>query len=112
MIAAAPARRREVNGASLDRYAVKIVPIDSVTPSPENEDIYGPIEHDESMDNLIDSIRRKGLAEPIQTTADRERFILSGHRRYYAACQLGWKECLSRSTPASAEKAIRSITGS
>ena len=83
----------------LDRYKVEFVPIDSITPSPENEAIYGPIEHDEAMDNLIDSIRRKGLDQPILTTVDPDRFILSGHRRHYAAKYLDWKEvpiCIAR----------------
>ena len=81
------------NGKSrLNRYAVKFVPIDSITPSPENNDIYGPIAHDDAMENLIDSIRRKGLDEPILTTGDSERFILSGHRRYYAMRALGHTE--------------------
>ena len=83
--------------SKLDRYAVKFVLIDSITPSPENDEIYGPIEHDDSMDNLIDSMRRKGMEEPILLTAD--RFILSGHRRHYAAKHLGWKQVPVRVRP-------------
>ena len=75
--------------AAITRYDVKFVPIDSIKPSPENDEIYGPIEHDDSMENLIDSMRRKGMEEPILLTID--GFILSGHRRYYAAKYLGWK---------------------
>ena len=66
------------------------MPIGSITPSPENDQVYGEILHDEAMEALIDSIRRKGLDEPILLTED--RFILSGHRRYYAVGCLGWKE--------------------
>jgi ParB-like chromosome segregation protein Spo0J len=81
-------KQPSANGKSkLDRYAVKFVPVDSITPSPENDEIYGPIEHDDSMDNLIGSMRRKGMEEPILLTTD--RFILSGHRRHYAAKWLG-----------------------
>ena len=83
---------RNGNSKALARYAVEFVPIDSITPSPENETIYGPTEHDTAMENLIDSIRRKGLAEPILVTGDRKRFILSGHRRYYALRRLDHKE--------------------
>ena len=68
-------------------YAVEWVPILDITPSPENDQIYGKILHDEAMENLIDSIRRKGLDEPILITED--CFILSGHRRYYAMGYLG-----------------------
>ena len=82
--------KRGGNGNGRDHYAVEFLRIDEIKPSPENEDIYGPIEHDGSMENLIDSIRRKGLEEPILVTAD--RFILSGHRRYYACRCLGWDE--------------------
>jgi hypothetical protein len=71
-------------------YAAEWVPVDSITPSPENDQVYGQIEHDQAMEALIDSIRRKGLDEPILLTED--RFILSGHRRYYAVGYLGWKE--------------------
>ena len=44
-----------------EKYAVEWVPISDITPSPENDQIYGEILHDEAMENLIDSIRRKGL---------------------------------------------------
>ncbi|NLE37345.1 MAG: ParB N-terminal domain-containing protein [Pirellulaceae bacterium] len=74
----------------LDRYAVKYVSLKDIKPSPENEKVYGEVEHDEAMDHLVDSIRRKGLAEPLLLTAD--GFILSGHRRYYALRFLRVKE--------------------
>jgi hypothetical protein len=87
------ANGRKQNGQpKRDRYTVKYVPIDSITPSPENDAIYGAIEQDAAMDDLIDSIRRKGLGEPLLVTADPERYILSGHRRYYALRHLGYKE--------------------
>ena len=85
-----------------DRYAVEFVPIGSITPSPENDQVYGEIQHDEAMGALIDSIRRKGLDEPILLTED--RFILSGHRRYYAVGFLGWKEVPVRVKEESAGK--------
>lgn len=73
---------------TLERYRVQEVPIDSIDPSPENDDLYGAIEHDEQIDILIESIRERGLEEPIVIT--RDNFILSGHRRYYACKRLGW----------------------
>ena len=71
-------------------YTVNLVPIGSIKPSPENDDIYGAIQQDEQLDALIDSIRRRGLEEPILITAD--GYILSGHRRYFACCHLGFVE--------------------
>jgi len=58
-----------------DPYRVENMPVDQITPSPENDQIYGAIEHDEQMDNLIDSIRRRGLEEPLLLSGD--GFILS-----------------------------------
>ena len=74
----------------LDRYAVKMVLLNSIKPSPENDDIYGPIEFDDQMWDLIHSIERKGLEEPILVTAD--GYVLSGHRRLFACIFLNWKE--------------------
>lgn len=68
-------------------YSVRMIATDKIFPSPENDDIYGAIVHDEQMENLIDSIREFGLEEPIIVTAD--NYILSGHRRYYACDWLG-----------------------
>jgi hypothetical protein len=76
-----PASKREP-------YQVEWVPIDSVKESPENADIYGEIAEDEQMDNLVESIDKRGLEEPILASAD--RFILSGHRRHYACRKLGY----------------------
>ena len=82
--------RPKRNGHSkiLDRYAVEMVPIGEIQPSPENDDLYGEIEYDEQMEALVDSVRRRGLEEPIILTGD--RYILSGHRRFFAVGWLGW----------------------
>ena len=53
-----------------NRYAVQYVPVNSILPSPENNDLYGEIEDDEQMDALIDSIERRGLEEPLILTGD------------------------------------------
>jgi hypothetical protein len=84
------------NGSGRNPYAVKWVPIDSIYPSPENIDIYGEIQHDETMEALIDSMRNRGMEEPILTTVD--GYILSGHRRHYAAGFLDWPEVPVRAT--------------
>src|SRR5438552_6894302 len=76
----------------LRRYAVKLVPIEQLKPSPENEEIYGTIgfDTDPALQSTIDSIERRGLEEPIILTAD--YYILSGHRRFFAVQRLGWEE--------------------
>ena len=63
-------------------YAVDWLPIEAVHPSPENDDLYGAVQHDEQMEALIKSIGRRGIEEPLIVTED--KFILSGHRRYFA----------------------------
>jgi hypothetical protein len=62
------------------------VPLSSVQESPENELLYRPIRPDDpEIQELAASIKKRGLLEPIVIT--RDRYILSGHRRY-AACKL------------------------
>ena len=76
----------------LDRYQAQLVPIDSITPSPENDAIYGSITRDDAMEQLIASIQRNGLSDPVVVTGDPERFVLSGHRRLFALRVLGETE--------------------
>lgn len=78
-------------------YHVELVDYDDVHPSPENDEIYGAIEHDEQMTALVSSIEDRGLEEPIIVTAD--NFILSGHRRYHACGQLGFRKIPVRRKP-------------
>lgn len=68
------------------RYVVENIATPLLNPSPENDDIYGEIEHDEQMDRLIDSIRRRGLEDPLIVSED--HYIISGHRRYFACREL------------------------
>lgn len=65
-----------------DPYAVEYVQLKQIKPSPENDDIYGPVTHDAQMRLLIDSIQSRNLEEPLIVSAD--GFIISGHRRYFA----------------------------
>lgn len=74
----------------MDRYKVHFVPIDSIKPSPENDEIYGEIVPDNAMKNLIESIKENDLGDPLLITQD--RYILSGHRRYYALNRLHYKK--------------------
>ena len=69
-------------------YSAEWVPIDSIRPSPENIDIYGEVQDDDQMDQLRESIRHRGLEEPILVSSD--GFILSGHRRQHGCRHNGW----------------------
>lgn len=73
------------------RYHVTYVPITSIRPSPENDQLYGPIDLYDDMSAALEiSIDERGLAEPLILTVD--GYILSGHRRF-AVCKdlLHWE---------------------
>jgi len=55
--------------------------------NPVNEKIYGTNVSGIEFDTLVESIRIQGIISPIVIT--KEKKILSGHRRYFAAKQLG-----------------------
>ncbi|MDA1166186.1 MAG: ParB N-terminal domain-containing protein, partial [Planctomycetota bacterium] len=60
------------------------VPLSEIKPSPENDKLYKPVDHDDAaILELADSILEHGLMEPIVITDD--NWIVSGHRRYAAA---------------------------
>jgi hypothetical protein len=61
-----------------------LVPIYQITPSPENQQLYRPVTpDDEATIELAESIRERGILEPIVVSAD--NYIISGHRRHCAA---------------------------
>ena len=74
-------RRRTKRAADdLDRP----VALASINPSPNNTLLYRPISSDDpSIRDLAIDIKRNGILEPLVITKD--KFILSGHRRYVAA---------------------------
>lgn len=65
-----------------------IVSIDRLQEDPDNErKIFN------NMDDMIESVRRHGIIEPITVTQDGERYrILTGHRRFRAAKAVGLTE--------------------
>jgi len=69
-------------------YQIEPATIRSLVPSPENDMIYGAVQDDEQMDALVESIRIRGLQEPILISDD--AYIVSGHRRYHACKRLGY----------------------
>ncbi len=80
-------------------------PLDRLLPNP-----YQPrqVFHDDQMDDLVQSIREKGVLQPILVTrvSDRDHYqIVAGERRWRAASLAGLKEApvlLRDSTPAEA----------
>ena len=65
-----------------------IVSIDRLQEDPNNE---RKVFH--NMDDMIESVRRHGIIEPITVTQDGERYrILTGHRRFRAAKAVGLTE--------------------
>ncbi|WP_339732710.1 ParB N-terminal domain-containing protein [uncultured Gimesia sp.] len=67
---------------------IQYIDIDSVTPSPENDTIYKPVDpEDPEIIKLSDSIWNEGVLDPIIYTSD--GYIVSGHRRHCAALLAG-----------------------
>lgn len=63
---------------------IQSVAIDSIFPSPENDEVYGKIDtENHELVMLCNDIVEHGIREPIQVSSD--GFIVSGHRRYAAA---------------------------
>src|SRR5262245_61618430 len=63
---------------------IREIPIYELTPSPENDKLYRPIDsRDPEIVALADSIKQHGLLEPVIATAD--GYLVSGHRRFAAA---------------------------
>jgi ParB-like nuclease domain len=63
---------------------ISTVAIDSIFPSPENDEVYGKIDtEDHELVMLCNDIIEHGIREPIQVSV--EGYIVSGHRRYAAA---------------------------
>ncbi len=70
----------------MPQAAFREIPIHKLIPSPENDQLYRPIElTDPDIIELADSIAEIGVQEPLVVTAD--YFVVSGHRRLAAAKQ-------------------------
>src|SRR5262249_22237487 len=69
-----------------------------VRPSPENDELYHPPSpSDPAIIALAKSIRSRGVREPLVVTQD--KWILSGHRRHYAAKLAGLRTVPCRIVP-------------
>lgn len=72
--------------AKFGHVRIRELSVHEIRPSPENNDLYQPTDSsDPEMKKLAESIRERGVLEPLVVTKD--HFILSGHRRF-AASQL------------------------
>ena len=81
-----PGGNRERGEKSLTKHndTIQSVAIDSISSSPENDDVYGKIDtENHELVMLCNDIIEHGIREPIQVSV--EGYIVSGHRRYAAA---------------------------
>src|SRR5215510_5488642 len=63
---------------------VRILHVSEIRPSPDNELVYRPLsESDPDIVRLAESIKKHGIIEPLVISSD--GYILSGHRRHFAA---------------------------
>ena len=74
--------------AELGQDPILDLPLDHVRPSPENAELYRPVDPaDPEIKALAESILKHGIQEPLLVT--RDGWILSGHRRRAAAVLAG-----------------------
>ncbi|MDQ3665402.1 MAG: ParB N-terminal domain-containing protein [Acidobacteriota bacterium] len=79
------------NGRKAKSGHVRILPLADIRPSPENEKLYRPVGSDDpQLRELAEAIRLNGFKVPM--VVSRDKFILSGHRRYAAAKLVGLKK--------------------
>jgi len=103
--------KKKVLGKGLDALikgafeeSIKKLPIEKIVPGKYQPRIkITP----SSLKELMDSIKEKGIIEPIIVRPSGENFeIISGHRRFYAAKELGFKEIDCIVKEASDEEAL------
>jgi hypothetical protein len=67
---------------------VRLFGLNEITPSPDNAQLYKPVTpDDEATIELAESIRERGILEPLKISAD--GYVISGHRRLCAAVIAG-----------------------
>lgn len=64
-------------------------PIDKLKPHPKQSEYFGDAS-DAELQNLVASIQRSGLEQPVDVLPDET--IIKGHQRHRACKQLGWTE--------------------
>ena len=79
-----PAYSKRKSRATAKLVLISAIPIGKISPSPENEQLYRPVDpSDPEILALADSVRAHGVQESLTVTAD--HWIVSGHRRLAAA---------------------------
>lgn len=74
--------------------------LDKISANPNQPRVFGR----EEVQDLVDSMERLGLIEPILVRKDKSRYIVvAGERRFRAAQKLGWKEIAAIITDANEE---------
>ena len=84
------AGKKRNTGPKFDHDRILQIPTGNVRPSPENDQIYRPVDSsDPQIVALADSIRNdpRGIREPLIVSTD--GYIVSGHRRHCAAMVVG-----------------------
>ena len=82
---------------------IQKVRLDEIRPSPENDQLYRPIDPDDpQIIRLAESIHEHGIQEPLLVT--RDHWIISGHRRYAAARIAGLTMVPCRFSPISKDR--------
>jgi hypothetical protein len=77
--------------AAAENPKVELVPLSSVRPAQENDNVYSSMSLDDpDMQDLIKSINDHGLLEPIHLSSD--GVIISGHRRRFASYMAGLEQ--------------------
>ena len=72
----------------LGHVPIRPIPLYEIKPSPENSDLYRPVNRDDpDIEALAASIKEHGILEPLTITAD--HYLISGHRRHTAASVAG-----------------------
>ena len=77
---------------------VQVLGLRDISAAPENDQIYRAISVDDVTD-LVRSIREHGVQEPLLVSTD--GFVISGHRRRFAAQLAGLSEVPVRIHPVS-----------
>jgi ParB-like nuclease domain len=86
---------RKIHRSAVAKDRLVSLPINSVYPSPQNNEVYRPTRPDDpAIQELARSIRKFGLLEPIEITQD--HYIVSGHRRHTACLLAGLRTVACR----------------
>jgi ParB family chromosome partitioning protein len=80
--------------------STETISLKDIEPSPNQPRQFGK----NNVDDLVDSMKRMGLIEPIVVRKNNSKYmIVAGERRFHAAERLGWKEIPAIITEANPE---------